>query len=474
MLGRGVAFMGRQLGFCALMMSRESIAAPERKRPSCRALVCFAVSALLASCSLQTARNPPPQGAEAAAPIAASPLPPPAKVAGALPPVVVVTPPAAMALPRAKAEPPMVMARRRAMAAPPPTMTPVRPAPAAPLGPMAKIETISGGAEPPFHRVEVDFATNRTPSGKRQAVILFTAKPGPLVFGQAIVTIPFKHQPGVVEAPPWYDFIAPNSAEHFTIEHEAMLDATHWEAALRTATARSGRNAVLLFVHGYKNTFDEALFRTAQIAYDVHFNGAVAMFSWPSKDRLADYNADHRNAQLSVPDFESALRRVIEATHSDEIYIIAHSMGNQVVTRGLVELANQDPTIRGRVRELILAAPDIDAATFKQNIAPFLSRAAQRTTLYASSRDLALVVSGKLQGHVRAGDTSHGVIVVPPVQTVDATLANADLLGHSYVADSRSILGDIDAIINEHWSPLQRKLAVHHTIEGDYWVYDPH
>jgi esterase/lipase superfamily enzyme len=322
-----------------------------------------------------------------------------------------------------------------------------------------------------FHRVEVDFATDRQSLGKKGSEILFSGKRGDLQFGQAVVTIPFKHQPGVVEAPAWYDVFGPDKARHFTVEGETLLQPAAWEATLRSAISRSGRNAVLLFVHGYKNSFDDALFRTAQIAYDVHFKGAVALFSWPSNNSVMDYPADYSNAEWSKPDFEAALKSIIKATNSSEIYIIAHSMGNQVVTNGLVELTRDDPSIHGRVRELILAAPDIDAATFKRSIAPALAGAAQRTTLYASSHDLALAASRKLQGYVRAGDTSNGVLVIPPIQTVDASRANADLLGHSYVANSPSILRDIAAVINQHLSPAERKLSAHQSGTGRYWVY---
>jgi esterase/lipase superfamily enzyme len=322
-----------------------------------------------------------------------------------------------------------------------------------------------------YTRVAVHYATDRQLDPTHKNPFRFTGHRGELRFGQAIVTIPFMHRAGEVELKPWYDPFAANKIKYFTIETEKELIGSEWESAVQTATKKSGRNAVLLFVHGYKNSFDDALYRTAQIAYDVHFKGAIAMFSWPSVNSVAGYPTDYSNAEWSIPDFELVLKRVIAATHSDEIYIIAHSMGNQVVTRGLIDLAEHDPSVKGRVRELILAAPDIDADIFRRSIAPFLAGAARRTTLYASSRDLALVASRKLQGYVRAGDTSSGVIVIPPTETIDASRANADLLGHSYVANSRSILRDIDAVINQHLPPNRRGLRVHHSHGGDYWVY---
>ncbi len=35
-------------------------------------------------------------------------------------------------------------------------------------------------------------------------------------------------------------------------------------------------------MHGYNTSFDNALYRTAQIAYDLDFDGATFLYSWPS------------------------------------------------------------------------------------------------------------------------------------------------------------------------------------------------
>jgi esterase/lipase superfamily enzyme len=327
-----------------------------------------------------------------------------------------------------------------------------------------------GSSPPPFTRLEVEFATNRAEAG-RAPNVTFTGARGDLKFGAAVVTIPFTHREGEVELPPWYDPFAANPAHHFTVENVRILSGGDWGKEVRSAAQRSGTNAVFLFVHGYNNSFQDALFRTAQIAYDVHFKGAVAMFDWPSVHQLTGYMKDYSNAEWSISDFKAAFRRVLAATHSNEIYIIAHSMGNQVVTRGLVEIAAEDPSVRGRIRELVLAAPDIDAATFKRDIAPFLSRAAKHTTLYASSKDYALSASRKLQGYSRAGDTRNGITIVPPIDSVDASRASKDFLGHSYVADDIGILHDISEIFMRHLPPAQRGLEARRGREGAYWVY---
>jgi esterase/lipase superfamily enzyme len=65
------------------------------------------------------------------------------------------------------------------------------------------------------------------------------------------------------------------------------------------------------------------------------------------------------------------------------------------LTRALAEISKSGKRLAGQVRELVLAAPDIDATVFKEQIAPFLTSAAQGITLYVSDNDKALMASEK-------------------------------------------------------------------------------
>jgi esterase/lipase superfamily enzyme len=49
-------------------------------------------------------------------------------------------------------------------------------------------------------------------------------------------------------------------------------------------------------VHGFNVSFENALRRTAQIAYDLDFDGAPFLFSWPSRDSLLSYASDWQSA----------------------------------------------------------------------------------------------------------------------------------------------------------------------------------
>ena len=101
-----------------------------------------------------------------------------------------------------------------------------------------------------------------------------------------------------------------------------------------------------------------------------------------------------------------------------------------------------------RFREIILAAPDIDAEIFVNDLAPKLVEASQNTTLYASADDRALQTSREVHGgYARAGDAGETLIVLDNIDTIDATGVDASLLRHSYFAEAHSILKDIKELV---------------------------
>lgn len=92
------------------------------------------------------------------------------------------------------------------------------------------------------------------------------------------------------------------------------------------------------------------------------------------------------------------------------------------------------------------AAPDIDADVFRHLAANFQS-VADRITLYASSKDKALIASRKFRQNPRAGDSGSSITIVGKVDTIDATAVDTEWLGHSYYGDNRSVLSDIFSLI---------------------------
>lgn len=133
-------------------------------------------------------------------------------------------------------------------------------------------------------------------------------------------------------------------------------------------------------------------------------------------------------------------------------------MGNRGLTRAIAALMLERPDLKGRFREIILAAPDVDADVFRNELAPALTQAGKRVTLYASSKDMALKASKEVHGYPRAGDTAGGIVIVPGVDTIDASLVDDSILAHSYFVESIPVIRDIAQMFRTNQAPTQRPL----------------
>jgi esterase/lipase superfamily enzyme len=123
-------------------------------------------------------------------------------------------------------------------------------------------------------------------------------------------------------------------------------------------------------------------------------------------------------------------------------------------------------------REVILTAPDIDADVFRRDIAPAIVKTAHRVTLYASSNDEALVMSKKVHGYPRAGDSGSQLVIVPGIDTIDVSSVDTSLLGHSYYGSNGTVLADLLDLLHDSKPPLQRRwLRPRQLGEMLYWAF---
>jgi esterase/lipase superfamily enzyme len=194
-------------------------------------------------------------------------------------------------------------------------------------------------------------------------------------------------------------------------------------------------------------------------------------YSWPSAGKTAGYLHDEESAHLAISIFDQLLDD-LSTMNFEEVYIIAHSMGNRVVGGTLAERVKNRKDV-SKVKELMLAAPDINIEIFKTEIAPFLaSLTTTRKTIYASSQDIALKASNVAHEFPRVGDVTGGVFVYPTFDTIDASAA-APLLrsfGHSYVLDSTVVLNDVEDVILWHRPLSDRILRPLGIAPNLYWA----
>ena len=72
------------------------------------------------------------------------------------------------------------------------------------------------------------------------------------------------------------------------VTHSAnYLDKQQLSAAVSAAAKPAGRRNALIFVHGFNNRFDDAVYRFAQVVHDAKAPGIPVLFTWPSRGELS-------------------------------------------------------------------------------------------------------------------------------------------------------------------------------------------
>jgi len=264
------------------------------------------------------------------------------------------------------------------------------------------------------------------------------------------VSVPDRRALGSLELPArfWIYQERPDPETHFILQKTETIDEAAFHQGLNERLQKAEGTEALVFVHGYNVSFDDALLRTAQLAVDLRLNGPACAFSWPSHADALKYTFDATNAEVSIAPFQRFLSQLVKNCQADRIHVVAHSMGNRVVTRAIANLRSTDAAdpLKRKVREIVLAAPDIDEREFTEELLPAFV-ADHHVTLYASSRDWALTVSKWFNGFRRAGDTVPEVVVRFPMDTIDASEVDTSFLGHSYYGDDRSVVTDLFSVL---------------------------
>ncbi|MET8195508.1 alpha/beta hydrolase [Micromonospora sp. NPDC005222] len=313
--------------------------------------------------------------------------------------------------------------------------------------------------------VEIAYATDRVPTG-RPGEFYGPGRDRTLRCGRAWVALPDDRRIGELPRPKrrWRLRFRRPGDTGLRLEESASLTAT--VAGMRD---RAPGRDVLVFVHGYNVSFAEAVRRTAQLAYDVDFGGVPVLYIWPSAGSPAAYVADGAAADGTQRRFRTFLTSLLESTDGGRVHVIAHSMGNRVLTEALSGLAGY------RLGHVVFAAPDLDAEQFRDRVADF-SGTAERYTLYVNDSDLALAASGSyaLANAPRAGAGGIDELVLDGIDTIDASRVETGLLGHSYAMERRTVVSDIHLLIHHDHPPNARPgLRLMMSRGGPYWEFRP-
>lgn len=337
------------------------------------------------------------------------------------------------------------------------------------------------GEGEPYHVVRVFYATNRTDTGSTKLSNRFGNERETRIprfhYGAVNVSIPKHHRKGELESPAiWKLEFRKDPERHVVLVSIDPLSKDDWARELKRRAMQLGKPGVLLFIHGYNVSFGDAAERAGQLAYDLPFGGLTVFFAWPSQGGLAKYTVDEQKAEQSIPDMKDLLADLADLVPGGPVYVIAHSMGSRPFSHGFKDLMADHPDKRRSFREIVLAAPDIDAKVFNEQIAPKILGVGPRVTLYASSKDKALGMSGDVvHGDPRLGKLQQngaGMTLLRGMDSVDASNVEADFLGHSFFAGSRTVLSDLSDLIRNGLAP-DRRPDLEPVPGGKYWRFRP-
>lgn len=320
------------------------------------------------------------------------------------------------------------------------------------------------------------YATDRVPTGSAIPDRYFGGerqRGNRLSYGTCQVTIPpAAHRAGQAEEPAWYKLEwEEDPTKHFMLKSMRPLERSAFFAEIR-GSFRAGGQDTFVFVPGYNVSFARAARRTAQIAYDLDFQGVPILFSWPSAEKLTAYFADRENAEWSAAHLAQFLADLI-AQVGGRIHLLAHSMGNQTLIRALSDIAaRRGSNAPALFANVVLAAPDFDAQVFLDQLAPRVVGLSRQWTLYASDKDRALDAAATLSAR-RLGLP---LPVARGIDTVDASGIDVAPWSvpefHTYFASKQRVISDLAQVLRGIPAD-KRNLLLRSKDELPYWILAP-
>ncbi len=262
-------------------------------------------------------------------------------------------------------------------------------------------------------------------------------------FARYGISVPPEREEGAVP----YSDSTPDPNRYFLVADQQFFEgAADFQTALTTSLAarpEDERN-LILYIHGYNNTFAQSLYRTAQMRYDYQIPGVAVHFSWPSRADARGYVYDG-NSVLVARDELVRFLEILNDTRPRRLIIMAHSMGAHLAMEALRTLAlteNRAPI--DAIDGVVLMSPDIDLDVFRTQAAA-VEPLPQPFVIFTSQNDRALRLSAQIAGRIeRVGniDTAADVadLDVTLIDISDFDGGEGDGLNHMVAATSPAVV----------------------------------
>lgn len=271
------------------------------------------------------------------------------------------------------------------------------------------------------------------------------------------------------------------------VNAEYRQSAEQLKDVIRRQLSYTQTKDIILYIHGFNNTFEQAVFGLNDIWHFAGRQGVPVTYSWPSGTASPlGYFVGRESGEFTIFHLKETLRIIAGMDEVENIHIVAHSRGTDVATTALRELviesraAGYDPRRKLKIENLIMAAPDLDYDVVKQRlIAEQFGPAFGQITIYMNEDDSALGLSqwlmkGMRFGRLMAGQEgsrekqifqSVGNVSFINVKGVDG------VVGHGYFLSHAGVLSDIIQLITTNAGPGSAERPLSH-VESNFWSLD--
>ncbi|MBK1723203.1 hypothetical protein CKO23_13245 [Thiocystis violacea] len=259
------------------------------------------------------------------------------------------------------------------------------------------------------------------------------------------------------------------------------LAKAHFQGELRRRLKNAPSKQVMLYVHGFNETFATASYTAAELCHFFAHRHVCGFFTWPASSSgsfLISYTNTTESAEYSVGHLKKAIRLIAQTPGVEGLQLLAHSRGTAVLLGALRELAIEsiaagiEPAKSLKIENVVLMSPDIDVDVATQKVEAFGSDPdliaawdtefvpnllRGRLTIYASPEDRALRLSQFLfrsrnrVGQLRPED------ITPAAQAYFSKWGDMDLIvydgertdifGHSYFTSNPEVSSDLIELV---------------------------
>jgi esterase/lipase superfamily enzyme len=267
--------------------------------------------------------------------------------------------------------------------------------------------------------------------------------------------------------------------EEIQLQAMRLLTRPAFVGELREQVLASAYRSLLVVVHGYRETFPSALRRTAFLGHVLDIDTPVLLFDWPGDQgaSLSGYRRARQVATESGADLANLLSLVVEQVGPERIWLLANSLGAQVVVDAFHQLAADRAfaDLQAEIENVVLTAPDVDRQEFDGRFRDEIKALADNMTVYVSSNDRALLISRLVNRGRRLGEStldprvpdqaevaaSFAAMMEPAdrrLTLVDVTPVNRTRNFHNFGLETPEFFDDLFLRLTETDLPRSRRL----------------